>query len=133
MTPENQEKLINVYPGLFSEVHHQMPYSLFGFECDDGWFDLLHECIQEIKEACEKEKLDIKVNQIKEKYGTLRFYVCSYPESIRKIIDKAEERSAKTCESCGKPATVIKVRPHWVQCCCEECLETSSGYKPWAC
>lgn len=123
MNPENTQKLIDIYPPLFQGIDPRMPFALFSFECDDGWFDLLKECIEGIKEICERDKLTNQVHQIKEKYGTLRFYLDWYNDGIDKIIRIAEERSAVTCESCGKPATVRKVSPWYVRCCCEGCLD----------
>ena len=40
------------------------------FECDIGWYDLLDSLLYNIREYPE-----IEVAQIKEKFGTLRFYI----------------------------------------------------------
>ena len=123
MSPENTQKLINIYPALFQGIDPMMPFSLFSFECGNGWFDLLKECIEAIKEIDEREKLDLQVHQIKEKYGTLRFYLNYYVNEVEEVIRKAEERSEVTCEHCGAPATVRKVSPWYVRCCCDACLD----------
>jgi hypothetical protein len=44
-----------------------------------------------------------RASQIKEKYGTLRFYMTHGTEEMYKIVDNAERKSLKTCEECGKP------------------------------
>ena len=51
-------------------------YSAFGVECRDGWYDLITELCEEIMKAYTDEgrPMDMVVDQIKEKYGTLRFY-----------------------------------------------------------
>lgn len=52
------------------------PYQLFGCECREGWYLLLHDLCQEItdKYAEANMPLDIVVDQVKEKFATLRFY-----------------------------------------------------------
>jgi hypothetical protein len=49
----------------------------------------------------EKEKLP-KIAQIKEKFGTLRWYVNNADKTSQKIIDFAELMSENTCEVCGE-------------------------------
>jgi hypothetical protein len=43
------------------------------------------------------------VTQVKEKFGTLRFYTNSSNAMINKFINLAEALSAMTCEECGEP------------------------------
>src|SRR4029078_4836825 len=42
-------------------------------------------------------------SQVKEKFGTLRFYVDYASEEVYKMVAEAEALSAKTCEECGRP------------------------------
>lgn len=51
-------------------------YYRFGCDCDDGWYELIHDCCKAIKEEYEKANVavDFVPAQIKEKFGTLRFY-----------------------------------------------------------
>lgn len=42
----------------------------WGIECDNGWYDLLHDLFLELS----KLNCNIMIHQIKEKYGNLRFY-----------------------------------------------------------
>ena len=41
--------------------------------------------------------------QVKEKFGTLRFYMTHSTEEMDKIIGDAVQQSASTCEICGRP------------------------------
>ena len=43
------------------------------------------------------------ISQVKEKYGTLRFYVHNSTDRVASLIDFAELMSGCTCEVCGKP------------------------------
>ena len=131
MSPEKAQELINIYPELFSDLSEFNCMRLFGFECGDGWFDLLKDLITQIKAVCEREEfrdpfedepIQLKVDQVKEKYGTLRFYTNFDPESIDQLVKEAESRSAITCEDCGKPGS-IREKHHWYRVRCDECWD----------
>ncbi len=51
-------------------------YSAFGIECLDGWYDLIHDLCSEIMDAYKEagRPMDLVPDQVKEKFGTLRFY-----------------------------------------------------------
>lgn len=97
-------------------------------ECAEGWKKLYLP----LYVLC--GRLGISVNQCKEKFGTLRFYVGSVPDELQPAIDDAinaaEERSAHVCEDCGQADNKIwsnAVPPgkwHW------EGLVTTSATPP---
>jgi hypothetical protein len=60
------------------------------------------------------------VQQVKEKYGTLRFYVSSAPEWYFDLIDYYEEESSKICEQCGKPGK-LRLDRGWYLTLCDDC------------
>ena len=104
-------------------------YGAFGCECSDGWFDLLDGLCGEVAAVYDKAgvPVDIIVDQIKEKFGTLRFYYHfaspkekPFRRQIKDIVDKWEERSEETCENCGKPGT-LRTDRYWIQTLCDEC------------
>jgi len=95
---------------------------IYGFSCDDGWFDL-------IKELCvELDNLDLgeefEVGQVKEKFGGLRFYVQDTPEDKSKIVNslimEAERKSFSTCENCGASGETCSKKA-WLKTLCETC------------
>jgi len=60
-----------------------------------------------------------RASQVKEKFGTLRFYMTTGSNEMYNLIDEAEKESAKTCEFCGKPG---KLRSGgWLLTLCDEC------------
>jgi hypothetical protein len=122
MDKKKSLELIEVYPEFFQDIHPQEPFALFGFECGEGWFNLLKECLEEIKEICQKKKISPKVAQIKEKFGTLRFYVNFYECCLKEPISKAEEASKVTCELCGDPAS-LKDHCGWYSVKCDKCWQ----------
>jgi len=67
------------------------------------------------------------VHQIKEKFGTLRYYcvpseerVSELSDAFEAIIDDAERRSALTCERCGQPGSLHE-RQSWMKTLCTTC------------
>lgn len=123
----------------------------FGFECDDGWYDLLDRLMEKISKL-DKEKA-VVVHQIKEKFGGLRFYIggeirmdiigqgsmiMDREDQFKKVyeaIDEAESESFKTCEVCGKPGKLC-LAGYWLKTVCKEhrhtktWTDTDQFYKP---
>ena len=106
--------LVKKCPTLFADRNASMQTTCmcWGFECGDGWYQLLKEACFKLEPimASLKEKDPegwwhgfYRASQIKEKYGTLRFYLAGNTPTTDKIIERAERRSAKTCDVCGKP------------------------------
>ena len=56
--------------------------------------------------------------QVKEKYGTLRFYIHGGTDEQYALIDFAEGMSGTTCEVCGKPGK--QSRGGWITTRCNE-------------
>lgn len=61
--------------------------------------DILAGKRREQTQPCEQ----VVAAQIKEKFGTLRFYVSGGDEATLGMIQMAEAMSARTCEQCGAP------------------------------
>ena len=88
----------------------------------EGWQPLiqkLHEDLTALDPA-------YTVEQIKEKFGGLRYYIGFSEdrdeETTRQmdaLIWAAEEQSVKTCETCGEPGSVRNYR-YWLTAACDE-------------
>jgi len=113
MNTKNTQKLKEDFPEIFEDLH--------GFECQDGWYDLIYTLCASIIQYCSFTNSPIPIaSQVKEKFGGLRFYVGSATEEIFDLIIKAENKSYKTCEVCGEPG---KTRGKaWVKTLCEDCV-----------
>lgn len=60
----------------------------------------------------------LAVQQVKEKFGTLRYY-CNGSDNVDRLINLAEILSAMTCENCGKYG---KIRQGgWIRTLCDDC------------
>lgn len=68
---------------------------------------------------------DIKIFQIKEKFGELVIYMDKVPDHItddvEKLIGKAEARAELTCINCGKVTDKLENKSRWIRFQCEEC------------
>jgi len=76
--------------------------------CDDGWINIIAECHSELL-AIDN---NYSIYQIKEKFGTLRYY-CEpsnpkHKEKFSEIVDKYERMSIKTCEISGASGVLMK-------------------------
>ncbi len=126
MSPELDRKLVEDFPLLFKDRHAPMAETAmcWGFECGDGWEPLIRRACEKLEPlilAMGPEKLDKylpRASQIKEKYGTLRFYMNGETDEMTLICSKAELESEKTCEKCGARG---KIRGRgWYYTACEE-------------
>lgn len=112
-------------------------YGAFGCECDNGWFDLIYSLCTEITGVYKKHgiPIDITVEQVKEKYGSLRFYysvqkpnhetVFSDKEKeahndVRKLVNQWEKKSETVCEKCGNQG-ILRSDLSWIQTLCDDC------------
>ena len=117
MNQELDEKLCAKYPKIFVNRHGDMKETLmcWGFECGDGWFNIIDQLCANIQHHIDwaqeqKEKYgrgegcsQVVAVQVKEKFGTLRFYTSGGDDTIYGMIRMAESISAVTCEECGSP------------------------------
>ena len=101
------------------------PYELFGIECGEGWKGIYQPIIDYIEDYNkDKEGEDkIEIYQIKEKLGTLSFYVSKKTDELRKMIEDAEAESYHVCEICGRHINKQIVEHHWVYGMCRECYD----------
>jgi len=84
MEKELELILVEKYPIIFRDYKCGSPsrsLMFFGFECDDGWFDLIDDLCKNLTILSKKYNITIIATQVKEKFGWLRFYY--YCESIR--------------------------------------------------
>jgi hypothetical protein len=80
----------------------------WGFSCEDGWFDLIDKLCANLQAAAEKGEIPQPVaEQVKQKFGELRFYVSTSSSALtRTMIEATRAQSAVTCEVCGEPGVL---------------------------
>ena len=88
-------------------------------ECGEGWYPLVLQCHNELLAL----DPDYRPAQIKEKFGTLRFYFDTKEglwDEMQAIVTKHEKMSAVTCEVCGEPGVLCNPRGYWYKTLCAE-------------
>lgn len=130
MTPRLDHQLCIDFPHVFADRSATMDKSCmhWGFECGDGWEPLIREAAYkleplihaEITKDPESWKMGFnRAAQIKEKFGTLRFYLTSGTDEMWDIVAEAERKSAFICEECGAKG---KLRGKgWLYTACNKC------------
>lgn len=107
--------------------------------CGDGWYDILRCLCHTIQSHIDSRKRQhdwlisrgdtptnnlvpqVRIQQIKEKFGTLRFYFNGGDEYIYGAAQVAEHLSSRICEDCGARG---KLRDgSWIRTLCDHCEE----------
>lgn len=109
------QKLAEKYPDFFKTA--------FGFECGPGWYKIIEKLTNDINAIIQRDKLEnCYATTVKEKYGTLRYYMSTETDEISDLIEKAEDETENTCEVCGNPGQMNR-NGYWLAVRCNECQE----------
>ena len=145
MRQELDALLCEKYPKMMVNRNKDMQETCmcWGFECGDGWFDLLDQLMGNIQHHIDwKEKQrnwaiewnkenpnepreipdlvsQVTLDQVKEKFGTLRFYYSGGDDRIDGMVTLAEGMSGVICEGCGNPGK--RRGGGWIHTYCEPC------------
>ena len=119
-----------------------MEYNAMATQAKAGNFDLFDESMKahslESKEIRLMEIItgdfrevpesipQVTLDQVKEKFGTLRFYYSGGDEYISGLASMAESMSAVTCEECGNPGKTVG--GGWLTTLCKEHAEARDIY-----
>jgi len=145
MREELDKLLCEKYPKMM--VNRNLPMTetcmCWGFDCGNGWFNILDQLMGNIQHHIDwKEKQrnwaiewnkehpnelrevpelvpQVTLDQVKEKFGTLRFYYTGGDDIIDGMVRMAESMSGVTCESCGNVGE--RKGGGWVHTYCEPC------------
>ena len=129
MKQELDELLCKKYPKMM--VNRNLPMMetcmCWGFDCGDGWFNILDQLMGNIQHHIDwKNKnsevvAQVTLDQVKEKFGTLRFYYTGGDDEISGMVRMAESMSGVMCEECSAPAETHG--PGWIRTICKPCEE----------
>ena len=121
MTEALEQKLVARFPQLCNQFRKEGSPFYRGFECDDGWFDLIYSCLSKIHLIADLAGLDIEIAQMKEKFAELRIYLnieaklrCSEEQEdlarsiLWDVVERASVSSKKICEISGDSGTLCK-------------------------
>lgn len=135
MQKDLDAQLCEKYPKLFVERNLPMAQTAmcWGLSCGDGWFNIIDKLCANIqshidwKNKNEEVVPQVVVKQVKEKFGTLRFYISGGDDYVHGLVAMAESMSAVTCESCGASAKLRGASERgitgWLHTYCDHCEE----------
>ena len=118
MKQELDKLLCERYPKMMINRNKSMMETTmcWGFECGDGWYSILNLLMSNIQHYTDwnnknfekgytqyKQVPQVTLDQVKEKFGTLRFYYTGGDEHISGMVRMAESMSGVICEECGNP------------------------------
>tara|TARA_R110000737_G_C14607521_1_gene490352 strand:- start:329 stop:778 length:450 start_codon:yes stop_codon:yes gene_type:complete len=128
MRDSMEEILVKAHPVIFRDYKKSPRETClaWGLECGDGWFAIIKELCKDVDEYCKDRPFVIVADQVKEKFGTLRFYYHTERSGgedsdedyrvIRDIVSKYERLSEVTCEVTGQPGTMHMRSPSgWIR------------------
>lgn len=109
MSPDKTHQLYETFPRLYRGKDKPVSTSMmsFGFECSDGWFDLVWTLSRAIEDIAAREGRSPDTEewpeamQVKDKLGRLRFHIKHGSPAMWGAIDAAADMSEKTCALCG--------------------------------
>ena len=166
MNEDNYDKLFEKHPKIFLS-EDKVPNLPFGIECGPGWYNLIDHLCLSLQHLYETSVLidnvyqlveppQVIAHQVKEKFGTLRFYyhlkfcnkyeellktcsdnkhieelnnyACGYQSYIEGIVHMAETISAHTCEYSGKPGIMHRTPGGWYKVLNEEVATSVEKY-----
>lgn len=95
MIKELQEDLFDRYPKIFIQRTWSSSKSAmcWGIQCPDAWFGLLDELCGQLQRYTDSGGPQVEAIQIKEKFGSLRFYADGVDPYSSGLIRQAEDRS----------------------------------------
>lgn len=136
----------NILDQLMGNIQHHIDWSVkqrdsankyneMAAQCKAGIFDLFEQDNKDTVPTYKEEKLarivagefrtvpdavcQVILDQVKEKFGTLRFYYSGGDDEISGMVRMAESMSAVTCEECSAPAETHG--PGWIRTICNQC------------
>lgn len=121
MNTENTKKLLTAYPLLYRKLRE------WGFECGDGWFDLVWQLSAEIELSARLEGIPESsdswpaVGVLKNKLGDLRVqFTAPVSDNIGGLVEKARNKSVEICEICATPCNKASEsgQMQWVEPLC---------------
>ena len=103
-----KQELFDKYPVLLGDVF---------LDVGPGWLPMIDELCSKLKET----GLDVKAQQVKEKFGGLRFYTNNESEPLDKLVTYYENKSYHICDTCGSEEH-IGYTSGWMRTLCKSCV-----------
>lgn len=125
MRDDLDKLLCKKYPKIFANRHKPMNETAmcWGFECSNGWFNIIDKLCFNIQSHIDWMNRNGEVvpqvvaEQVKEKFGGLRFYYQGGDDRVDGMVRMAESMSEVICEECGSQGK--QRHDGWVKTLCD--------------
>lgn len=108
------------FPEVFGPIDQLQPLiGSEGLAVGDGWMPLLDRLCTNLTAVIRDDRLPFRAIQVKQKFGCLRFYAQGGMARTWALIEAAEVRSSRICESCGKPSQ-LRNRSGYMTTVCDD-------------
>jgi hypothetical protein len=119
-----QQELINKYPKIFNLTQtHRVNWGI-----PEAWVPLVDELCLQIQTYCDEhpEYEQVCCEQMKEKFGGLRFYTNPTSQEVYDLIHKYEKQSYEICQECGCSHNERGLfrTTGWIRILCKDCAIT---------
>jgi len=125
MKDKLDKKLCEKYPKIFADREKPLTETAmcWGFTCGNGWYWLIDKLCKYLQYNIDhNNEPQIKAIQVKEKYGSLRFYVGPASDRQNEVIRFAEFLSTHICENCGSNKMVGYTKGY-ILTLCKKCAK----------
>lgn len=124
----NEDQEFKEYDSFSKQMEDKFPKMYAGqyggFAVGKGWWPIIEKLSKQIQSHIDfKEKQDqtvrqVTVQQVKEKFGGLRFYYDGGDDYIAGLVSMAESWAGTSCEDCGAPGK--RTGGGWVRTLCAQ-------------
>jgi hypothetical protein len=114
------KRMEETYPKMFANKYG-------GFAVGEGWWPILETLCANIQSHIDWQNKNhekhpvvpqVVVEQIKEKFGGLRFYYQGGDDNVHGMVRMAESWAANCCEECGAPG--VRRGGGWIRTLCDK-------------
>lgn len=125
---EQSQALTDRFPDLYRDTNETG-----GISIDLGWYPLIERLSERLQAISDRTGVRIQVTQVKQKFGTLRYYFefdersepisADVVKEVVDLVDSYEKESEHICELCGSSEghTQKIGRRNWVRTLCDPC------------
>lgn len=117
MSPEREEMLCKPNLSLFPTATIVDGRFFWGFQCQDGWYDLLNNALSLASAWCDITNCkQVTVLEVKEKFGGLRIHYQGGDDYVKGVFNFAETMSVNICAICGTRVGNRRMHYHHPRC-----------------
>jgi len=126
MNKKLEKQLYDKYPKIFAQKDLPMTQTCmcWGIDTEKGWYWLIDQLCSSIQSYIDNNPQNniqqVECVQLKEKFGSMRFYYDGGDETIHGMVWLAEHMSYHTCEYCGCTKNVRQTSG-WIKSLCTRC------------